>query len=156
MSHPLVAGAMGLRFYAGAPLRTADGHNLGTVCVLDREPHQVTATEIAVLENLAALVVQELELRRSTATMMDLESQLRRRADDERDRMAELVAVLQSALLPPQLPQIPGVDLAACYRPADRSVVGGDFYDVFRLGTGWGLVMGDVCGKGPTRGHRSR
>jgi phosphoserine phosphatase RsbU/P len=150
MRHPLVAGAMGLRFYAGAPLRTADGHNLGTVCVLDREPHQVTATEIAVLENLAALVVQELELRRSTATMMDLESQLRRRADDERDRMSELVAVLQSALLPPQLPQIPGVDLAACYRPADRSVVGGDFYDVFRLGTGWGLVMGDVCGKGPT------
>jgi sigma-B regulation protein RsbU (phosphoserine phosphatase) len=149
MSHPLVAGAMGLRFYAGAPLRTSDGHNLGTVCVLDREPRGVTPAQIAVLEHLAALVVHELELRRSTGSVMELESELRRRADDERDRMAELVAVLQSALLPPELPRIPGIDLAACYRPADRSVVGGDFYDVFRLTMGWGFVMGDVCGKGP-------
>lgn len=149
MSHPLVAGAMGLRFYAGAPLRTSDGHNLGTVCVLDREPRDVTPGQVAVLEHLAALVVHELELRRSTSSVMDLESELRGRAADERDRMAELVAVLQSALLPPELPQIPGIDLAACYRPADRSVVGGDFYDVFRLRMGWGFVMGDVCGKGP-------
>jgi len=149
MSHPLVAGAMGLRFYAGAPIRTPDGHNLGTVCVLDREPRQVTSGQVAVLENLAALVLHELELRRSMGSVMELESELRRRADDERDRMAELVAVLQSALLPPELPHIPGIDLAACYRPADRSVVGGDFYDVFRLRMGWALVMGDVCGKGP-------
>jgi sigma-B regulation protein RsbU (phosphoserine phosphatase) len=149
MSHPLVAGAMGLRFYAGAPLRTSDGHNLGTVCVLDREPREVTPAQVAVLEHLAALVVHELELRRSTATVMELESEVRRRADDERDRMGKLVAVLQSALLPPELPHIPGIALAACYRPADRSVVGGDFYDVFRLQMGWGFVMGDVCGKGP-------
>lgn len=149
MTHPLVAGAMGLRFYVGAPLRTSDGHNLGTVCVLDREPREVQPGQLAVLEHLAALVVQQLELRRSTNTVMELESELRRRADDERDRMAELAAVLQAALLPPELPEIPGIELAARYRPADRSVVGGDFYDAFRLRSGWGLMLGDVCGKGP-------
>ncbi|HET7725759.1 MAG TPA: ATP-binding protein [Candidatus Limnocylindrales bacterium] len=63
LANPLVAGEFGLRFYAGAPLRTSDGYNLGTVCVLDFEPRDVTADERATLEDLAALVMDELELR---------------------------------------------------------------------------------------------
>ncbi|MGH9278286.1 MAG: PP2C family protein-serine/threonine phosphatase [Acidimicrobiales bacterium] len=72
----------------------------------------------------------------------------------ERSRVA---LALQRTLLPPLLPEIPAVDLAAAYRPAvsasgvgGSSLVGGDFYDVFELGEGsWGLVVGDVRGIGP-------
>jgi stage II sporulation SpoE-like protein/GAF domain-containing protein len=58
--------------------------------------------------------------------------------------------VLQASLMPPALPHIPGLDIAAAYRPfGDGTVVGGDFYDIYALGSGrWGLVVGDVSGKG--------
>lgn len=65
MANPLVAGDFGLRFYLGAPLRTSDGHNLGTLCVIDREPRVVTQAQIDSLEHLASLVVDQLELRLS-------------------------------------------------------------------------------------------
>ena len=63
LANPLVAGEFGLRFYAGAPLKTGDGHNLGTICVIDREPRAITAEETATLADLASIVVDELELR---------------------------------------------------------------------------------------------
>ena len=63
---------------------------------------------------------------------------------------SEIARVLQTSLLPPHLPEIPGAELAAAYHPAsDGLQVGGDFYDVFTTAEGqWYLVMGDVCGKG--------
>lgn len=62
----------------------------------------------------------------------------------------ETAHTLQASLLPPHAPEIPGMEVAAVFRAGDRSVaVGGDFYDVFRLGPDrWGLAMGDVCGRG--------
>lgn len=63
LANPLVAGEFGLRFYAGSQLRTADGYNLGTLCVIDREPRSLSAAQLSVLDDLAALVVSELELR---------------------------------------------------------------------------------------------
>ncbi len=63
LSNPLVAGEFGLKFYAGVPLRTSEGHNLGTLCILDFEPRQLTPRETASLEDLAAMVMNELELR---------------------------------------------------------------------------------------------
>ena len=64
--------------------------------------------------------------------------------------LRRLSETLQASLLPPRPPGIPGLEVAARYRPAGESVsVGGDFYDVFRLRTNdWGIVLGDVCGKG--------
>jgi serine phosphatase RsbU (regulator of sigma subunit) len=58
---------------------------------------------------------------------------------------------LQRSLLPPELPDIPGVELAAGYEAAGESnEVGGDFYDVFEATPGrWRFAIGDVCGKGP-------
>ena len=58
--------------------------------------------------------------------------------------------VLQASLMPPALPTIAGLDIASAYRPfGDGTVVGGDFYDLYDLGAGrWGLVVGDVSGKG--------
>lgn len=63
---------------------------------------------------------------------------------------AKEAQVLQASLMPPALPHIPGLDIAAAYRPfGDGTVVGGDFYDIYALGQGrWGLVVGDVSGKG--------
>ena len=63
LANPLVAGELGLQFYAGAPLRTRDGHNLGTMCVIDVEPREFTVGETATLHDLAAMVMSELELR---------------------------------------------------------------------------------------------
>jgi signal transduction histidine kinase len=63
LANPLVAGEFGLRFYAGAPLTTAEGHNLGTLCIIDTEPREVTEEETATLRDLARIVVDELELR---------------------------------------------------------------------------------------------
>jgi phosphoserine phosphatase RsbU/P len=64
--------------------------------------------------------------------------------------LRELAQTLQASLLPPRAPQIPGMEVATHYRPADRvAAIGGDFFDVFRLGANdWGLAIGDVCGKG--------
>lgn len=63
LANPLVASDFGLQFYAGVPLRTRDGYNLGTLCVLDFEPRSPTDDEMATLHDLAALVTNELDLR---------------------------------------------------------------------------------------------
>lgn len=63
LSNPLVAGEMGLRFYAAAPLATGDGHNLGTLCLLDVQPRQFSEQEQKTLGDLAAIVMDEMELR---------------------------------------------------------------------------------------------
>lgn len=64
--------------------------------------------------------------------------------------LRRLAETLQASLLPPRPPTIPGLEVATRYRPASETVaVGGDFYDVFPMRTNdWGLMLGDVCGKG--------
>jgi serine phosphatase RsbU (regulator of sigma subunit) len=83
------------------------------------------------------------ELARTTAMAIENAS-----LHQERSVVAR---TLQSSLLPTDIPEIPGVELAVRYRPAGgRELVGGDFYDVFESGEGtWGVALGDVCGKGP-------
>lgn len=80
-SNPLVTGPDHIRFYAGAQLRTTEGIVLGTLCVLDRKPKHLDATDVAALEDLAHGVIAELELRRVSAR---LERQL-----DEQTRLAD-------------------------------------------------------------------
>jgi two-component sensor histidine kinase len=63
LANPLVAGEFGLRFYAGVPLTTTDGFNLGTLCVIDREPRPVTEDQIQQLRHLASVVMDQMELR---------------------------------------------------------------------------------------------
>lgn len=70
---------------------------------------------------------------------------------EESEREARLLArTLQQTLIPPTPPAIPGLDVAAVYRPAGAGEeVGGDFYDVFQLAEDdWVVAVGDVCGKG--------
>ena len=73
------------------------------------------------------------------------------RAEASEARGAALAQALQQLLIPPVPPAVPGLDIAAAYRPAGTGAeVGGDFYDVFQLADDdWIVVLGDVCGKGP-------
>jgi diguanylate cyclase (GGDEF)-like protein len=67
--NPLVTGEAGVRFYAGAPLVTASGAALGTVCVIDRVPRQLTDAQTEALKALSRQVVNILALRRANAEM---------------------------------------------------------------------------------------
>ena len=76
----------------------------------------------------------------------------KQRAEESEVQARELARTLQQTLIPPATPHVPGLDVAAVYRPASSSSgvdVGGDFFDIFQIGAGdWVFVVGDVCGKG--------
>ncbi|KCW98934.1 histidine kinase, partial [Xanthomonas arboricola pv. pruni] len=63
--NPLVTGEAPLHFYAGAVLKTSEGLPLGTVCVLDRQPRQLSAEQVDALRALARQTMAQLELRRA-------------------------------------------------------------------------------------------
>lgn len=63
LANPLVAGDFGLRFYAGVPLTTSDGHNLGTLCIIDKNPRPIDEGQIADLKDLASVVMDQMELQ---------------------------------------------------------------------------------------------
>ena len=63
--NPLVTGAPDIIFYAGMPLVTADGYALGTICVIDHSPKQLSLNQIEALQNLSNQVVKLLELRKT-------------------------------------------------------------------------------------------
>jgi sigma-B regulation protein RsbU (phosphoserine phosphatase) len=143
LANPLVAGEMGLRFYAAAPLITSDGYGLGTLCVLDVEPRETSPDQIATLQDLAAVVVDELELRLASRVQVAEEYALRRHAES-------LANALQASLLPAKAPEFEGMEIATRYRSGvDGLEVGGDFFDVFRVAANdWGVAIGDACGRG--------
>jgi PAS domain S-box-containing protein len=83
-SAPYVAGKEHIRFYAGAPLITHEGFAIGTICVLDRVPRSLTATQRAALSEVAVAIIDQLEARRALL--------------QERNRANERVHVLSGAL----------------------------------------------------------
>ena len=76
--NPLVDNEPFVRFYAGVPLRTSDGHVLGTLCAIDHEPRDFSAEQLGLLELLAGQVMERFELRRARRVLVDV------RARDER------------------------------------------------------------------------
>jgi len=70
LAHPLVAGEMGLRFYAAAPLITRGGHRLGAMAVMGFEPRQFSEDDMASLHDMAALVMEQMELRLTTRELL--------------------------------------------------------------------------------------
>lgn len=76
LANPLVAGSFGLKFYAGAPLITHDGYRIGTVCVIDKMERTFTANDQAMLQDLAAIVMDEIEIRLSAIKAIRVQSDL--------------------------------------------------------------------------------
>lgn len=125
----------GVRAWAGFPVRNPDGSVAGALCVADHRPRNWRPREVEFLDILAHVAAGEVALQ--AACMHGAER-------------AELARTLQESLLPPRLPKIPGLRVAARYVAGGTGAeVLGDFYDVFpSVRTSWGLVVGDVCGKG--------
>ena len=123
---------LGIKSWMCVPL-IARGRILGAISFFTAESGRTYGREdLALAEDLA---------RRASAAVDNA------RLYEERSHIAR---TLQHSLLPPQLPDIEGIEIAARYRPTgEGNEVGGDFYDVFETAEGdWAIVMGDVCGKG--------
>lgn len=87
LANPLVRGEFGLRFYSAAPLQTSDGYNLGTLCIIDKRQRFLNKEQMDMLQELAAVVIDEMELRlaarnaikKSSERIAELERQLANR-----------------------------------------------------------------------------
>ncbi len=63
LANPLVAGVLGLEFYAAMPLKSLHGYNLGTFCIIDKHPRKLDGRETYMLRQLARIVMDQIELR---------------------------------------------------------------------------------------------
>src|SRR6266508_5500473 len=93
--NPMVTGEPGIRFYAGAPLLTSTGHALGTLCVIDRKPKNLTEEQLEALRVLARQVVAQLQLRRRLMK----EREEAKEAIAERDTTLRLIVNQMPAVL---------------------------------------------------------
>ncbi|MFD8237321.1 SpoIIE family protein phosphatase [Streptomyces sp. NPDC059696] len=127
--YPSAPRISGKQAWAFLPL-IISGRPVGCCILSYTRPHTFTADERAVLTSLSGLIAQALD---------------RARLYDTKHR---LVHELQRTLLPRALPRVPGLDVAARYLPAGHGTeVGGDFFDVLRLGeSSAAAVIGDVEG----------
>lgn len=123
-NNPHVTCANPIRFYAGIPIAAPGGEHVGTLCLVDHAPRTFTATDRALLHDLAGWIEKELNL------------------DSELDRAAQV----QRALLPATPPRDHTWDIAGGCRPSRD--VGGDFYDWHASDAATAIVLADVMGKG--------
>jgi signal transduction histidine kinase len=88
--NPLVLGAPFVRFYAGAPLVTPEGHRLGTLCAIDRRPRALDPEQRALLQELSRLVMDLFELRRLEMLTQDVNETVHALAHDLRPGLHQL------------------------------------------------------------------
>ena len=93
--NPLVVSEPHIRFYAGAPLINEDGYALGTLCVVDRAPRELTPEQREALEALSRLVLAQMEFRRN---LILLKEALTDRTKEEHERQRELVHVQETLM----------------------------------------------------------
>ena len=70
LSNPLVAGLMGLQFYAAAPLKSSEGYNLGTICIIDKVPRKISSKESSILMQLARIAMEQFEQKLQTRLLV--------------------------------------------------------------------------------------
>lgn len=96
--NPLIHGTPGLRFYAGAVLKTPDGEAIGTMCVLDTKPRHLSEQQIDMLRFLARQAMTQMELRRSIATRDRLLAEARAAEARRRDLVQEMAHRMKNLL----------------------------------------------------------
>jgi PAS domain S-box-containing protein len=131
-----VAAADGLHGGFGVPIRRGRDV-LGVIEFFAAESREPDDEMLDMMDAAGAQIGQFIE---RTETERELRA--------SRAGLAQLAETLQQSLLPPHLPDIGGIEIAAYYEAArDGSEVGGDFYDVFESARNdWSVVIGDVCG----------
>ena len=130
LANPLVAGEFGLRFYAGVPLRTSDGYNLGTLCVIDKTVRPIDQDQIEELKDLASVVMDQLELRLSARQALARAELMAREIDHRVKNSLQFVsAMLNMQGRSPDLPQAAAEQLQiAANRVAAVARVHQNFY----------------------------
>jgi serine phosphatase RsbU (regulator of sigma subunit) len=130
--------------WALLPLRAGD-ETVGVLALHWAAPRPFAEDERLLLEAAAGVVATALR-RAQLYERLEREAANLAESFAERDRIAR---TLQTTLLPPALPTVPGFDVAARLVPGTPDEVGGDIYDVFESPAGgWVALVGDVCGKG--------
>lgn len=149
ISDPEWARREGMESFAGYPLIVGD-RLVGVLALFARHPlHDSTLDALGAIADTVSIGIEQ---ARSADEVLALYERTRRHAEEmevaARER-ARVLNILQQSLLPPSLPRIPGLELAARFR-AGTQEVGGDFYDLFPLADHrWAFVVGDICGRGP-------
>jgi two-component system, NtrC family, sensor kinase len=92
-NNPLVVSEPRIRFYAGAPLITEEGHALGTLCVIDRTPREISSAQKDALAALSRLVLGQMEFRRN---LILLKEALNDRTKEEHERQRGLIEVQET------------------------------------------------------------
>ena len=137
-------GHLPVHSYLAVPVIMSDGEVVGGLFF----GHSEVGVFDAEAERLAVGIAAQAAIALENARLFEAaqrEIERRKQAFAERDRVAR---TLEASLLPRELPHIPHIELAARYQAFSEDI-SGDFYDAFPLSDGrWGLVVGDVCGKG--------
>lgn len=97
--NPLVLNEPHIRFYAGSPIKSADGYPLGTLCVIDSSPRKLTGAQLNALVSLSRLVSKLIELHRANALVREA----RARADKSNDNFRQLIQVIAHDLRNPRM-----------------------------------------------------
>lgn len=145
--NPLVTGEPHVVFYAGQPLQGQGGHNVGTLCIVDHQPRELSQHQITIFQELAALAQRELQLLEAIDVQSELLDVQRRllRSQDKLAEEVEAAARYVQSLLPQRLVD----EVATDWAYVSSSRLGGDLFGYHWLDTEkLAIYLFDVCGHG--------